>query len=167
MKKILFIRHAKSNSSTNFVNDHERTLNNTGERDAAIMGKRLKKMNLFPDLFISSSAERAFRTSEIIKRTLSIESETMIKMSIYSDGLNGIINMIKSVSDEITFLAIFGHNPTMHTIANQINTTSINKFPTSSVLLSHFQIKKWKDFHLKYGEFIMHDFPKNTIDAII
>ena len=96
MKKILFIRHAKSNYSANFVNDHERTLNNVGERDAAIMGKRLKKMNLFPDLFISSSAKRAFSTSEIIKRILSIESETMIKMSIYSDGLNGIIDLIKS-----------------------------------------------------------------------
>ena len=167
MKKILFIRHAKSNYSANFVNDHERTLNNVGERDAAIMGKRLKKMNLFPDLFISSSAKRAFSTSEIIKRILSIESETMINMSIYSDGLNGIINMIKSVSDEITFLAIFGHKPTMHIIANQINNTSIYKFPTCSVLLSQFPIKKWKDFQLEYGEFILHDFPNNNIDVKI
>ena len=165
MKKILFIRHAQSNYSTNFVNDHERTLNNAGEKDAKIMGKRLKKMNLFPDLFISSSAERALRTSEIIKRTLSIEAETMIKMSIYSDGLNEIVDLIKSVSDKINFLAIFGHNPTMHIIANQINNISTYNFPTSSVFLSHFQINKWKDFQLEYGEFVMHDFPKNIFNV--
>ena len=43
MKKIMFIRHAKSDWSNNLLSDHDRILSKKGEEDALTMAKRLTR----------------------------------------------------------------------------------------------------------------------------
>ena len=163
MKKILFIRHAKSDWSNNFLSDHDRILSKKGEEDALMMAKRVKEKNLFPELFISSSAIRALTTCEIIKDELNNDLDIIINPKIYYDGINGILESIESVDDGINFIAIFGHNPTMHSIANQISSNPIYNFPTCSIMLSSSNIEKWKEFNFDITHFLIHDFPGNNI----
>ena len=163
MKKILFIRHAKSNWSTNSLSDHNRTLSKKGEKNALLMAKRLKKNSIFPELFISSSAVRALSTCKIIKDELNNDLDIIIDSRIYHNGAKGILESIESIDNHINSIAIFGHNPTMHSIANQISNKPIYKFPTCAAILSLSNIDKWKDFHFDIGDFLMYDFPKNNI----
>lgn len=55
MKSLLILRHAKSSWKHQELTDHDRPLNKRGKKDAARMGKLLKKENLIPDLIISST----------------------------------------------------------------------------------------------------------------
>ena len=66
MKKLYLIRHAKSSWSNPGLADFERPLNKRGLKDAATMGKVLKKTLLKPNRVLTSSARRALETVEIV-----------------------------------------------------------------------------------------------------
>ncbi len=69
MKTLLVLRHAKSSWGNMQLGDHERPLNKRGKRDAPRMGQLLKQEALTPHLIISSTAERAMQTGELIAIT--------------------------------------------------------------------------------------------------
>ncbi|MBK6712098.1 MAG: histidine phosphatase family protein [Chloroflexi bacterium] len=66
MKTLLVLRHAKSSWSNDFLSDHQRPLNDRGKQDAPRMGRLLRDEELTPDLIITSSAERALSTAELV-----------------------------------------------------------------------------------------------------
>jgi phosphohistidine phosphatase len=68
MKGTLFlVRHAKDDVT---LPDKERPLADHGKRDAPMMGKRLAKRQVRPDLILSSPARRAlFDALEISEQT--------------------------------------------------------------------------------------------------
>ena len=147
-KKILFSRHAKSEWGGTALSDHDRPLSLRGVSNSHLMGKKLLDQNIIPDIFISSSARRALETCKIIKNELKIESKTEIFRGIYSGGISGIINSIQSISNKYNFIAIFGHNPTMHLIYNEIALDSIPKLPTSSLFIGSLKSDSWENFSL-------------------
>ena len=65
MRTLLVLRHAKSSWSESALGDHQRPLNDRGERDAPPVGERLRTQKLTPDLIISSDAVRAQMTAKI------------------------------------------------------------------------------------------------------
>ena len=58
-KRLLVLRHAKSDWNEADLPDHERPLNGRGKREAPRVGKSLRQSDRVPDLIISSTARRA------------------------------------------------------------------------------------------------------------
>ncbi|MCK5739709.1 histidine phosphatase family protein, partial [bacterium] len=55
MKKTLYlIRHAKSSWKNAMLDDFDRPLNHRGKHDAPMMGNRLKKLGIQPDVIACS-----------------------------------------------------------------------------------------------------------------
>ncbi len=59
MKRVYFIRHAKSDWSDFLLDDFDRPLNKRGKKNAPLMGQYFKDENIYPDVFFSSPAKRA------------------------------------------------------------------------------------------------------------
>ena len=79
MKRTLFlVRHAKSSRDDVTLPDKERPLADRGKRDAPMMGERLAKRQVRPDLILSSPARRAFSTAEIIAKELNYRAEDIV-----------------------------------------------------------------------------------------
>jgi phosphohistidine phosphatase len=68
-KRIVLIRHAKSSWANPLQSDFERPLNDRGQQDAPMMGKRLKDAGIVPDKIISSTAKRASQTAKHIAKS--------------------------------------------------------------------------------------------------
>ena len=66
MKRIYFIRHAKSSWKDMDLADHDRPLNARGERDAPAMAAALAQRGVSPDGIITSSALRAVTTARLL-----------------------------------------------------------------------------------------------------
>ena len=147
-KKIFFSRHAESAWGSPGLADHDRELNQKGIEDSLLMGSRLLKEGIFPDKFISSSAKRALATSEIIKNKLKINTKTSIFNRIYSNGIDGVSSSIQSIDDKYDFIAVFGHNPTMHQIYNMVSNLNLNHFPTSALFIATLNSESWEFFNL-------------------
>ncbi len=70
MKTLFFVRHAKSSWDDITAPDRDRPLNDRGKRDAPRMGERLAKRHVKADLILSSPANRAIATAQIIAKKL-------------------------------------------------------------------------------------------------
>ena len=66
MKTLWLVRHAKSSWDDPMLVDFDRPLNPRGRRDAPRMGQRLARRHEYPDLMLSSPANRALTTARII-----------------------------------------------------------------------------------------------------
>ena len=78
MKTLFLIRHAKSSRDDPGLADKERPLNDRGRRDAPMMGKRLAKRGVKPDMILSSPAVRALTTAEMIAGELDYKRTNIV-----------------------------------------------------------------------------------------
>ena len=65
MKKLIIIRHAKSDWSKN-ISDIERPISIRGINDAKIISKIFNSQNLQPEIIYTSIAKRTIETSNIL-----------------------------------------------------------------------------------------------------
>ncbi|MDQ1339890.1 MAG: phosphohistidine phosphatase, partial [Campylobacterota bacterium] len=87
MKKLYIIRHAKSSWGDAELNDFERPLNKRGKSNAPMMGERLKKKGVMPDIIISSLAKRAKSTAEMIAKEVGYEKKVLFDENIYESSV--------------------------------------------------------------------------------
>jgi phosphohistidine phosphatase len=146
MKTLYIIRHGKSSWEVDFVEDIDRALTERGVRDAYTMGKRLLDRELIPELIYSSPANRAMHTAIIMARVMEIPEEKLfMKRGLYMAYKGDIKNIIDNAPEDISSLAIFGHNPSFGSLANKFLKEPLENLPTSGVVVISFDIDSWKD----------------------
>ena len=83
MKTLLLLRHAKSSWKESSLTDHDRPLNDRGQRDAARMGQLLTDEDLLPDLILLSTATRARTTAELVAASSGFDGEIRLDGELY------------------------------------------------------------------------------------
>ena len=162
MKTLLLVRHAKSSWDSLTLSDFDRPLNDRGKNDAPIMAKRIKKINIKIDAFISSPAKRAKKTAEyFIKEFGRKEDEIIFVSALYDETIKDFETTIKEIKDKHDCVAIFSHNPGITAFANQlIDNANIDNMPTCSVFAVKANVDKWKDFSKGKKDFLFFEYPK-------
>lgn len=160
MKKVYFIRHAKSSWNDPGLSDIERPLNKRGFRDAPFMAKMLRGKNISPDKLISSPANRAFTTATYFAKELNIpEKAIVIRKEIYHAYPEEVLNIIRNLPNTDTEVLLFGHNPCFTSLANQFSKEYIPNVPTCGIVKIEAEVENWKDFE-KAGILTEFHFPK-------
>lgn len=115
MKKILLIRHAKSDWSNPFLDDFDRPLNTRGIKNAPKMAeiftKNLYKNKISLDAIISSPSRRTRETLAFFQEKIPQKTPIFFEENIYEAPYENIIKIIKSLDDNLKTIAIIGHNP--------------------------------------------------------
>ena len=99
MKTLLVLRHAKSSWKEDRLPDRERPLNKRGREDAPKMGKLLRKHDLLPDLVLSSAAQRARLTAELVIEESGYDGEFELKEELYSFDVEPYLKALTKVAD--------------------------------------------------------------------
>jgi len=144
VKRLLLMRHAKSSWKETEVPDIERPLKKRGTKDAEKMGKLLRNKKLVPDLIISSTAERAVKTAEIVAKASKYDHEIIYSESLYMAEPSAIMGTIKEHSKKKKTVMIIGHNPGLEAFL-QILTGKVESLPTASIAYLATKIDKWED----------------------
>jgi len=161
MKTLYICRHAKSSWKYHDLSDFERPLNNRGERDAPHMGKVLAEKGLNIDKMISSPAKRAFTTAKIYSKSLNYKVKNIIQDErIYLASASELMKIIQEVSDSISSLMIFGHNPGFTSLNNYLSDVNIDNIPTSAIACINLDIESWNDIEPNCGKMEFFEFPK-------
>jgi phosphohistidine phosphatase len=166
MKTLYIVRHAKSSWDDPGLADFDRPLNERGKKDAPRMGKRLKKKDVHPQLMLSSPAKRAYSTSKKIAEVLGYEA-TNIKTDedLYHAEPGVILSVLKRISDNVSVVVVFGHNPGFTEFVNELGTdTDIDNIPTCGVVAFSLPIDSWKEIRFKSGKQLFFDYPKSKED---
>jgi len=149
MKRILFVRHAKSSWSDMSLPDNKRPLNKRGVRDAPDMAQRCKDYGIDVDLIISSSAVRAFSTAEEFHKCYQLNTAIQVESYLYHGDPSDFEEALCGVDDSVKCVAIFGHNPGITYLANELDSNEyIDNVPTTGVLVGEIDIDNWEDFSI-------------------
>lgn len=146
MKTLYFIRHAKSSWDFPQLADDERPLTEKGIKRTKKLGSYLGNNEILPELIISSYANRAFHTAQIIAKKIGFpEKDIKIDRSIYSSSIDNIFSIIFGISDNYNSVMLFGHNPTFTNLANYFIENKIENLPTSGFVSIEFETENWNE----------------------
>ena len=161
MKTLYIVRHAKSDWGNEGLKDIDRHLNNTGYNDAYLMSNNFALNNPMPQLLVSSSAIRALSTALIFARSFHYsERNILIEERIYEASTNELISCIAELDNKLNNVMLFGHNPGLTNLFNQISDSFIDNLPPCGILGINFEINTWKDILKIKGKSFLTNFPK-------
>ncbi len=160
MKILYIVRHAKSSWKYDSVEDIDRPLKERGINDAHLMASFLSKKIKKPDVFVSSSANRALHTAVIFCENFGYPlSNLKIKRQLYSFSDGYLVKTIKSLDDSFGSAIIFSHDHGINTFVNKFGDEPIAHVSTCGVIGIKFDNKHWKS--IKKGKTILVESPEN------
>lgn len=162
-RTLYLIRHAKSSHDNPELDDFDRPLAERGLNDGPLMGKRLQKLGVKPDLIVSSPSRRTIQTMELICKEIDYDT-SLIRwdQSIYLSSLENMISKIRAVDDQHKTVFFCGHNPSMTETANFLQKDSlIENVVTTGIVAIKFRCS-WSEIKEGSGQFLFFDYPKKT-----
>ena len=159
MKKLILVRHGKSSWEEDLP-DNERPLKKRAYKDAALVLNAFSGFHRKPLKLWSSYATRALTTAKIFKERLEVDdSDFLIKEELYTFDSKTLLKIIQSCDDRVESLMIFGHNPAITGVVNQLGDQHFSNVPTTGLTMIEFETEKWQD--IQNGKTLLHLFPKN------
>jgi len=144
-KTIYVVRHAKSSWADLTMTDKDRPLNKRGQRDAPIMASYCALHGYKPDRMITSTAVRASTTASHFAEVLEIDPvHYMAYDSLYHAPAQTYIETCYQLGDEVSSVMLFGHNPGITYLANEVATDFIDNVPTCGVLVIDYSGDSWQ-----------------------
>jgi phosphohistidine phosphatase len=143
MKKLILIRHGKSDWNKNF-SDQFRPINEKGEKRTALAANELTNILDFnPKYIFSSHATRAKQTAEIVKKIAFPQINISYEKELYTFSHLVLKKWIKNLDFSLDHAIIFGHNPAFTDIAYELGSEFILNIPTSGIVWIEFDTNDW------------------------
>lgn len=162
MKKLLIIRHGKSDWSKPGLRDFDRTLNDRGRRNAPEMARRLMERKKVPQAVVSSPAVRAKETAELFCSEWGFAvADIRFEKNIYEASASTLLKVINGLDDRYDSVALFGHNPGLTEIIVDLCNCDLYNLPTCGVVQISFPFDSWKMVSRQTGDQLLFDYPKN------
>ncbi len=162
MKKLILIRHAKTESPSLSSLDFDRKLKKRGWSDAKLVAEFIQKKGYNPDKIITSPAVRAYQTATVFSNVFDYDILNLDKLQILYDGdsTQSLIDAIVSrAGDESKVLMVIGHNPDVAILAMRLSGERIEKFPTTGAVVINFDVKNWDEVEVGKGYLELFVYP--------
>ena len=172
MRRLMLLRHAKTENEAPSGRDEDRRLDNRGHRDAAEIGSWIGHHPPFPDLVLVSHAMRALQTWQIAweaMKELVSEPEVELVPELYGADVSQLLETIRDASSaDPKRLMLVGHNPGMHELALALAGSGdpagrkalTDNLPTSGLAIFEFAIDDWADVAFRRGRLVLFVSPK-------
>lgn len=159
-RRLFIIRHSKSSWESE-VQDLDRPLTDRGVRNSYEMAQRLADAGMVPEKIFSSTGIRALHTAVIMARVWELPDGALsLRESLYMTGSTAIDMLLAETTEDVHAIAIFGHNPTFTDYANLFVNSSIDKIPTTGVVVLTFDSENWSDISRSNLVEEVFDYPK-------
>jgi len=151
MKELLIMRHAKSSWDLPYNTDFERPLNKRGRKAAPRMGEFLVDRDLLPDLIVSSPAERAKQTAELLVEASGYDGEMQLAHAIYHAYSEDLMLVVQGLPDEAERVMLVGHNPGFEMLVEQLCGGAV-RMPTAAIAYIWLSAASWAEVEVETGE---------------
>jgi phosphohistidine phosphatase len=159
MRRLLLLRHAKSDWTGVGLKDHDRRLASRGRDAAPRVGAYMAHHGLIPDLVLVSTATRARDTWGLVAEAFRRSPPVAYEERLYETGPKAIVQVIQSTKPDVHVLLVVGHNPGLRDLAEFLIASGdldarqrlLEKFPTAGLAVIDFPINDWAKLHPKSG----------------
>ena len=148
MKTLILQRHAKAEKDSD--EDRLRPLSPIGISDAAAQGETIRQLEIFPELILHSSAQRARQTAEIMAAKLELsEGYTVEDAALYECDSSEFIAIVRNLPEDCDTVLIVGHNPAVETAADALGTAGIDHLRPSEAVILQFDTEDWREVGIR------------------
>jgi len=151
MKTLLLLRHAKSSWKDTNARDFDRPLNQRGLKAAPAVGRLIRKRKLQLDLVLSSPAERARQTTQLVLEAAGLKTELRYDERIYEASSARLFEIVSQIDDEADIVLLVGHNPGLEDLLAAL-TGEARSFPTAALAFIALDIEKWNKVRAGGGQ---------------
>jgi phosphohistidine phosphatase len=153
MRRLLLLRHAKSDWSVGGQRDIDRALAERGRKVAPLMGDYLARHRLRPDRIVVSSARRTRETCDLILPAFKDVPPVAFEPRIYEAPPKALLEVVRASAVDAHSLMVIGHNPGIQELASLLmaqgdiraRQSLLEKFPTAALAVIDFPIDRWSD----------------------
>jgi phosphohistidine phosphatase len=173
MRRLMLLRHAKTENDAPSGRDQDRRLDKRGRHDAAEIGGWIgRHPPFFPDLVLVSNAIRAHQTWEIAweaMKELAPEPVVELVPDLYGADRAQLLQVMRDASaSDPARLMLVGHNPGMHELALTLAGSGdaagrralADNLPTSGLAVFDFDINDWTKVAFRRGRLVLFVSPK-------
>jgi phosphohistidine phosphatase len=172
MRRLMLLRHAKTENDAPSGRDQDRRLDKRGRNDAAEIGGWIGRHPPFPDSVLVSPAVRAHQTWDIIweaLKDLGREPQVELLPELYGADPSQLLETIRLASaTDPNRLMVVGHNPGMHELALALAGSGdaagrkalADNLPTSGLAVFDFTVDSWEDVAFRRGRLVQFVSPK-------
>jgi phosphohistidine phosphatase len=182
MRRLMLLRHAKTEHDAPSGHDQDRRLDERGRLDAAAIGTWIGQHPPFPDAVLVSTAVRAQQTWEIARdamkdavRERPQRPQVELLDELYGADPTQLLRIIRmaEVSDPARLMLI-GHNPGMHELALMLAGSGDaaakkaleHNLPTAGLAILDFATEDWSEVAFRRGKLVRFTSPKLLKQAL-
>jgi phosphohistidine phosphatase len=172
MRRLMLLRHAKTEHDAPSGRDQDRRLDKRGLTDAAEIGGWIGRHPPFADSVLVSPAIRARQTWDIAweaMKDFAPQPRVELVSELYGADPS---QLLQTIRDAAAFdpqrLMLVGHNPGMHEVALALSGSGdahgrkalADNLPTSGLAIFDFDIDDWADVAFRRGGLVQFVSPK-------
>ncbi len=159
MRRLLLLRHAKTERAAPGERDGDRKLMERGRADALIIGAYLMRHRFVPDLALVSPATRAAETWALVAAAFPATSPRAVSDErIYNAVPETLMGLIRETTRAHSVIVV-GHNPSLHDLALQLIASGdvearerlSENLPTCGLVIIDFPFDDWSRLHVNAG----------------
>jgi len=176
MRRLMLLRHAKTEHDAPSGHDHDRRLDDRGRRDAAVIGGWIGRHPPVPDAVLVSTAVRAHQTWEIASEAMmdalgepAQQPQVELLDELYGAEPTRLLKIIRMAEvNDPKRLMLIGHNPGMHELALMLTGSGDasakkaieDNLPTAGLAILDFAIDEWSEVAFRRGKLVRFTSPK-------
>ena len=148
MRRLILMRHAKSDWSEPELRDHDRPLNRRGRRAATAIGAWLKQAGYQPGHALVSSTRRTQETWSRMVKVMGAAPTTYVP-ELYAATDDAMLAVLRGAPD-VDCVLMLGHQPGISDFARQLLAEGpadpeFEKYPTGATTIIDFDLAAWSD----------------------
>jgi phosphohistidine phosphatase len=151
MRRLMLLRHAKSDWSVGGQRDHDRALASRGREAAPLVGAYMAQHGLRPDKVLVSTARRARETWSLVAAAFGKDLDVSFDDRLYEANPKALLIPLRAADAAAHSLLMVGHNPGIQELASLLMASGdidarqrlLEKFPTAALAVIDFQIDAW------------------------
>ena len=172
MRRLMLLRHAKTENDAPSGQDQDRRLDDRGRLDAAAIGGWIGRHPPLPDTVLVSPAVRALQTWEIVREAIKTHApppRVEYPAELYGADPAQLLQMIRMAenTDPLRMMLV-GHNPGMHELALALAGSGDaaakkaleDNLPTTGLAVFDFAIEDWNEVAFRRGTLLRFTSPK-------
>jgi len=158
MRRLMILRHAKTERAEPGERDRDRTLTKRGRADAPAIATYMAHNDLVPDLALVSPARRTQQTWELVAAVFPKSPRRSNEDRLYNADTDDLMELIAETRGAPSLLVI-GHNPGLHDLSLQLissgdaklRTRLLEKLPTSGLVVIDLPVDTWSQLRPQSG----------------
>ncbi|HZR62162.1 MAG TPA: histidine phosphatase family protein [Xanthobacteraceae bacterium] len=158
MRRLMLLRHAKTERADPGARDRDRKLTKRGRADAPLIGAYMVRHGLVPDLALVSPAERARETWQLVAASFAKAPQAVTDERIYNATADKLMTVLSEPRSARSLLVV-GHNPGIHDLAVELIASGevearervAEKLPTSGFVVVDLAFDDWQLLHAHAG----------------